>query len=199
MVKRSCEGTWKLSTCQPRSQCFSLLLYLLFFRDWNAVFQYHTIQWLLIFCSTYHRQPSVCFTEASRFTENGTPSPNMFSSMAKRSSIGMPIVFGFGTHNSQMAPSRGLVSLNPLVSSQGAEESYLTVFRGKFTVQLQRESILLIFNHHRTWSKQTIVLRLKSYPCQFSSPFGRTFPYEARARSAESTKRDKGCNLPPRD
>ena len=49
-----------------RSQCFSLLLYLLFFRDWNAVFQYHTIQCLLIFCSTYHRQPSVCFTEASR-------------------------------------------------------------------------------------------------------------------------------------
>ena len=66
MVKRSCEGTWKLSTCQPRSQCFSLLFYLLFFRDWNAVFQYHTIQCLLIFCSTYHRQPSVCFTEASR-------------------------------------------------------------------------------------------------------------------------------------
>ena len=40
--------------------------YLLFFRDWNAVFQYHTIQCLLIFCNTYHRQPSVCFTEASR-------------------------------------------------------------------------------------------------------------------------------------
>ena len=67
MVKRNCEGTWKLSTCQPRSQCFSLLFYLLFFRDWNAVFQYHTIQCLLIFCSMYHRQPSVCFTEASRF------------------------------------------------------------------------------------------------------------------------------------
>ena len=67
MVNRSCEGTWKLSTCQPRSQCFSLLLYLLFFRDWNAVFQYHTIQCLLIFCSRYHRQPSVCFTEASRY------------------------------------------------------------------------------------------------------------------------------------
>ena len=67
VVQRSCEGTWKLSTCQPRSQCFSLLFYLLFFRDWNAVFQYHTIQCLLIFCSTYHRQPSVCFTEASRY------------------------------------------------------------------------------------------------------------------------------------
>ena len=66
MVQRICEGTCKLSTCQPRSQCFSLLFYLLFFRDWNALFQYHTIQCLLIFCSTYHRQPSVCFTEASR-------------------------------------------------------------------------------------------------------------------------------------
>ena len=66
MVKRSCEGTWKLSTCQPRSQCFSLLFYLLFFTDWNAVVQYHTIQCLLIFCNTYHRQHSVCFTEASR-------------------------------------------------------------------------------------------------------------------------------------
>ena len=51
----------------PRSQCFSLLFYLLFVRDWNAVVQYHTIQCLLIFCKTYHRQPSVCFTEASRF------------------------------------------------------------------------------------------------------------------------------------
>ena len=68
VVKRSCEGTWKLSTCQPRSQCFSLLFYLLFFRDWNAVVQYHTIQCLLIFCNTYHRQPSVCFTEASRLS-----------------------------------------------------------------------------------------------------------------------------------
>ena len=66
MVKRSCEGTRKLSTCQPRSQCFSLLFYLLFFRDRNAVVQYHTIQCLLIFCNTYHRQPSVCFKEASR-------------------------------------------------------------------------------------------------------------------------------------
>ena len=65
-MKRSCEGTRKLSTCQPRSQRFSLLFYLLFFRDWNAVVQYHTIQCLLIFCNTYHRQPSVCFTEASR-------------------------------------------------------------------------------------------------------------------------------------
>ena len=69
VVKRICEGTWKLSTCQPRSQCFSLLFYLLFFRDWNAVVQYHTIQCLLIFCNTYHRQPSVCFTEASRFCQ----------------------------------------------------------------------------------------------------------------------------------
>ena len=70
----------KLSTCQPRSQCFSLLFYLLFFRDWNAVFQYHTIQCLLIFCSTYHRQPSVCFTEASRFeiwTMRGTSRLNI--------------------------------------------------------------------------------------------------------------------------
>ena len=50
----------------PRSQCFSLLFYLLFLRDWNSVFQYHTIQCLLIFCSTCHRPPSVCFTEASR-------------------------------------------------------------------------------------------------------------------------------------
>ena len=66
VVKRSCEGTCKLSTCQLRSQCFSLLFYLLFFRDWNAVVQYHTIQCLLIFCNKYHRQPSVCFTEASR-------------------------------------------------------------------------------------------------------------------------------------
>ena len=66
VVKRSCEGTRKLSTCQPRSQCFSLLLYLLFFRDWNAVVHYHSVQCLLIFCNTYHRQPSVCFTEASR-------------------------------------------------------------------------------------------------------------------------------------
>ena len=41
-TKRSCV------TCQPRSQCFSLLFYLLFFRDWNAVVQYHTIQCLLI-------------------------------------------------------------------------------------------------------------------------------------------------------
>ena len=24
VVKRSCEGTWKWSTCQPRSQCFSI-------------------------------------------------------------------------------------------------------------------------------------------------------------------------------
>ena len=73
MVKRSCEGTWKLSTCQPRSQCFSLLFYLLFFRDWNAVFQYHTIKCLLIFCSTYHRQPSVCFstfTSSARWLVN---------------------------------------------------------------------------------------------------------------------------------
>ena len=69
VVKRSCEETWKLSTCQPRSQCFSLLFYFLFFRDWNAVVQYHTIQCLLIFCNTYHRQPSVCFTEASRYNE----------------------------------------------------------------------------------------------------------------------------------
>ena len=57
------------STCQPRSQCFSLLFYLLFFRDWNAVVQYHTIQCLLSFCNTYHRQPSVCITEASRFRD----------------------------------------------------------------------------------------------------------------------------------
>ena len=71
MVKRSWEGTWKLSTCQPRSQCFSLLFYLLFFRDWNAVVQYHTIQCLLIFCNTYHRQPSVCFTETSRSVWSG--------------------------------------------------------------------------------------------------------------------------------
>ena len=70
VVKRSCEGTRKLSTCQPRSQCFSLLFHLLFFRDRNAVVQYHTIQCLLIFCNTYHRQPSVCFTEASRSTKN---------------------------------------------------------------------------------------------------------------------------------
>ena len=48
-----------------------LLFYLLFFRDWNAVFQYHTIQCLLIFCNTYHRHPSVCSTEPSRFFENG--------------------------------------------------------------------------------------------------------------------------------
>ena len=68
VVKRSCEGTRKLSTCQPRSQCFSLLFYSLFFRDRNAVVQYHIIQCLLIFCNTYHRQPSVCFTEASRYT-----------------------------------------------------------------------------------------------------------------------------------
>ena len=33
------------------------------------LWQVYTIQCLLIFCSTYHRQPSVCFTEASRFTE----------------------------------------------------------------------------------------------------------------------------------
>ena len=69
VVKRSCEGTRKLSTCQPRSQCFSLLVYLLFFRDWNAVVQYHTIQCVLIFCNTYHMQPSECFTEASRCNE----------------------------------------------------------------------------------------------------------------------------------
>ena len=31
------------------------------------LFQYHTIQCLLIFCSTYHRHPSVCFTEASPY------------------------------------------------------------------------------------------------------------------------------------
>ena len=70
VVKRSCEGTWKLSTCQPRSQCFSLLFYLLFFRDWNAIVQYHTIQCLLIFCNTHHRQPSLCFTEASRYFQS---------------------------------------------------------------------------------------------------------------------------------
>ena len=46
VVKRSCEGTRKLSTCQPRSQCFSLLFDLLFFRDRNAVVQDHTIQCL---------------------------------------------------------------------------------------------------------------------------------------------------------
>ena len=45
MVKRSCVGTWKLSICQPRSrQCVSLLFYLLFFRDWNAVPWFNTTQ-----------------------------------------------------------------------------------------------------------------------------------------------------------
>ena len=73
VVKESCEGTWKLSTCQPRSQCFSLLFYFLFFRDWNAVVQYHTIHCLLNFCNTYHRQASVCFTEASRLSLKQTP------------------------------------------------------------------------------------------------------------------------------
>ena len=68
VLKRSCEGTRKLSTCQPRSQRFSLLFYLLFFRDWNVVIRYHTIQCLLIFCNTYHRQRSECFTEASRLS-----------------------------------------------------------------------------------------------------------------------------------
>ena len=56
------------------------LFYLLFFRDRNAVVQYHTIQCLLIFCNTYHRQPSVCFTEASRFLlgcQYGKPSRNL--------------------------------------------------------------------------------------------------------------------------
>ena len=93
MVKRSCEGTWKLSTRQPRSQCFSLLFYLLFFRDWNAVVQYHTIQCVLIFCNMYHRQPSVCFTEASRFFKVCFSNLFCFTSLLRKSSVCMDTVF----------------------------------------------------------------------------------------------------------
>ena len=52
-----------------------------------AVVQYHTIQCLLIFCNTYHRQSSVCFTEASRYKLDSSRGSSFSRSSFSRSSF----------------------------------------------------------------------------------------------------------------
>ena len=90
------------------AKCFSLLFYLLFFRDWNTVVQYHTIQCLLIFCNTYHRQPSVCFTEASRLKKMGK-----FPGVGTHKLSKCP---GVGTKKEGKCPAPGIVAFQHFCS-----------------------------------------------------------------------------------
>lgn len=79
------------------------------------------------------------------------------------------------------------------IISQGAEKSYLIAFSGKFTVQLQRESILLIWMtvcNQTTHKRVTVEILSPSIfvDLRATNSWKRSFPYEARSACGDSIR-----------